>query len=89
MDKKDNEDGDKRKNGYVLDEIGKKSHYLYMASYIIAATFIFSIVTPPDWLAILVVMGFGFLWTHLFWTKIVYSEYKRPDKNKDESAEGK
>lgn len=88
MNKKDNADGDK-KNEYILDALSKKSHYLYMISYMIAAIVIFSVVTPPEWLAILIMLGFGALWTHLFWNKIVYSEYKRPDKNKDESAEGK
>jgi Na+/pantothenate symporter len=89
MNKKDNTDGDERKNEYILDALGKSAPYLYMAAYMITAVVIFSIVTPPEWLAILVMLGFGVLWTNLFWIKIVYSEYKRPDKNKDDSSEGK
>ena len=89
MKKKDNADGDETRNKYILDALGKKSHYVYMIAYMLSAIIIFSIITPPEWLAILVMLGGGILWTHLFWNKIVYSEYKRPDKNKDESAEGK
>ncbi|WP_047457309.1 hypothetical protein [Rhizobium rhizogenes] len=66
---------------YVIDEISKKSIYVYLGSYFVGAFLFFSFVEPPYWLILLIVGGFGYLYAALFWQKIVLSSYVKPKNN--------
>jgi hypothetical protein len=85
---KGEDDASTEKRRYILDELSRKSTYLYLIGYVAAAMLFFSFVNPPLWVALLIMLGFGILWTHLFWHKILYSDYMRRDGKKSDDIEG-
>lgn len=70
---------------YVIDELTKRSTWIYLSGYFCGMLLFAHIFNPPEWVLLFLLMGFVWLGTKLIWLKMLRSDYNKPNSPEIES----